>query len=196
MLPGPRSRQWQLCRMHQVLLPLICLAPGMKVCCCQSASQPALLPRSGAHLMMSASQDSVMCAGAWYLITGGSKEVLMAWRVSFHMSSSSRANVEACEGSSPAMKLQHTSLATRPPPRTGLRPQSRQQGASSAASEHRVMALAALPVQEQRLPVVVASSSAMLQLLYLDLATKRQVPPASKHHCFRKTVEIGQSELS
>lgn len=120
----------------------------------------------------------------------------MAWRVSFHMSSSSRADVEACEGSSPAVKLQHTSLATRPPPRTGLRPQSRQQGASSAASEHRVMALAALPVQEQRLTIVVASSSAMLQLLYLDLATKRQVPPASKHLCFRKPVEIGRSESS
>ena len=101
----------------------------------------------------------------------------MAWRVSFLMSSSSSwADVKAHEGRSPAVQLQHSWLATRPPPRNGLRPQSRQQGASSAASEHRVMALAALPVQEQRLPIVVASSSAVLQLLYLDLATKRQAP--------------------
>lgn len=103
----------------------------------------------------------------------------MAWCVSFLMSSSSSwADVKAREGGSPAVKLQQSWLATRPPPRTGLRPQSRQQGASSAASEHRIMALAALPVQEQRLPIVVASSSAMLQLLYLDLATKRQAPLA------------------
>ena len=120
----------------------------------------------------------------------------MAFRISFHMSSASWADVKAGEGSSPAVMLQHSWLATRPPPRTGLRPQSRQQGASSAASEHRVMALAALPVHEQRLPIVVASSSAMLQLVYLNLATKRQAPLARKHHCSRKPVDTGRHELS
>jgi hypothetical protein len=42
------------------------------------------------------------------------------------------------------------------------------------------MALAAFPVQEQRLPVALASSNAMLQLLYLDLTTKRQVSLAKQ----------------
>ena len=107
------------------------------------------------HLAMS-------CAGSWYVITAGSKEVLMAWRFSFQASSSS---AEA--------SLQHQWLATRPPPRTGLRPKSRKQGASVAATEHRYLAVAVLPAMAGCLHVVAASSSATLQLLRLDLMTKR-----------------------
>ena len=86
----------------------------------------------------------------------------MAWAQSFNASSSSAG---PC--------LQHQWLATRPPPRTGLRPQSRKQGASVAATEHRYLALAVLPVQAGCLHIVAASSSATLQLLGLDLMTKK-----------------------
>ena len=101
-------------------------------------------------------------AGSWYVITAGSKEVLMAWRFSFQASSSSAG-----------VSLQHQWLATRPPPRTGLRPQSRKQAASVAATEHRYLALAVLPVLAGCLHVVAASSSATLQLLRVDLMTKK-----------------------
>lgn len=87
----------------------------------------------------------------------------MAWRFSFQVSSSSAAG--------PCWK--HQWLATRPPPGTGLRPQSRKQGASVAATEHRYLALAVLPVLAGCLHIVAASSSATLQLLRLDLLSKK-----------------------
>ena len=86
----------------------------------------------------------------------------MAWTFSFAASSSSAEP-----------SLQHQWLATRPPPRTGLRPQSRKQGASVAATEHRYLALAVLPAQQDCLHIVAASSSVTLQLLRLDLMTKK-----------------------
>ena len=85
----------------------------------------------------------------------------MAWRFTFQVSNSSAG---PC--------LQHQWLATRPPPRTGLRPQSRKQGASVAATEHRYLALAVLPVLAGCLHIVAASSSTTLQLLRLDLMTQ------------------------
>ena len=112
-------------------------------------------------------------AGSWYVITAGSKEVLMAWNLSFEPSSCSSAGVS----------LQHQWLATRPPPRTGLRPQSRKQGASMAATEHRYLTLAVLPILAGCLHIVAASSSATVQLLRLDLMTKRSGSLARPPFC-------------
>lgn len=94
----------------------------------------------------------------------------MAWHLSF----------QSHAGSRPAAALQHRWLTTRPPPRSGLRPQSHKQGAAAAATEHRIMALAVLQPaasHENEIYIVAASSSATLQLLRLDLSTKRLAVP-------------------
>lgn len=123
---------------------------------------PAAQSPAQKHAVDPATTVFCMAAGSWYLVTAGSKEVLMAWRFSF----------QACS-SSAGVSLKHQWLATRPPPRTGLRPQSHKQGASVAATEHRYMALAVMPHQEGCLHIAAASSSATLQLLRLDLSSKR-----------------------
>ena len=100
----------------------------------------------------------------------------MAWRLSFQAagspSSSCTAAAALTDGRS-SVSLQPQWLATRPPPRTGLRPRSGRPGSAAPATEHRYMALALLPEAAGCLHIMAASSSATLQLLCLELSTGR-----------------------
>ena len=100
----------------------------------------------------------------------------MAWRLSFQAAGAPNRSCTAAaaptEGLS-SVSLQPQWLATRPPPRTGLRPRSGRPGSVAPATEHRYMALALLPEAHGCLHMVAASSSATLQLLCLELSTQR-----------------------
>ena len=100
----------------------------------------------------------------------------MAWRLSFQATGGPNGSCSmpaaAREGRS-SVSLQPQWLATRPPPRTGLRPRSGRPGSSAPATEHRYMALALLPEAHGCLHMVAASSSATLQLLCLELGIRR-----------------------
>ena len=100
----------------------------------------------------------------------------MAWRLSFQVAenpSDSRFPSATPPRECSPVSLQPQWLATRPPPRTGLRPRSGRPGSSAPATEHRYMALALLPEAGGCLHMVAASSSATLQLLCLELGTAR-----------------------
>ena len=103
----------------------------------------------------------------------------MAWRLSFQAagdpSGSCSASAAPTEGRS-SVYLHPQWLATRPPPRTGLRPCSGRPGSAASTTEHRYMALALLPEAHGCLHMVAASSSATLQLLCLELGTERWAP--------------------
>lgn len=72
------------------------------------------------------------------MISGGAKEVLMAWQLSWRGRAASSAQDPHSQLHGQALALEHRWLSTRPPPKGGLRPRSNAPGCNSKGSEHRL----------------------------------------------------------
>ena len=71
------------------------------------------------------------------MISGGAKEVLMAWQLTLRGEAATSAQDAQTQPESKALTLEHRWLSTRPPPKGGLRPRSNAPGCNSRGSEHR-----------------------------------------------------------